>query len=185
MTWGLSGLTWDQHSLIWQSGLLVSRSCLEVMILNLPGLFGCAPVIRTRVLMGPVGKWGFPRTSGRRGSPGALPVLNLHPSPRDREIIFCFWQEEEVKPGHRHVLGVGKLHGSKRAQTHLPWEVIDWGQALDTQTPVTWGEHQLGWGKWHLGSSRCRTSKVPGWQLNQYMLLVVFGLQYACYPLMS
>lgn len=107
--------------------LLVSRSCLEMMILNFPGLFGCAPVIRTRVLMDPVGKWGFPITSGRRRSHGALPVLSLHPSPSDREIIFCFWHEEEVKPGHiRRVLGLGKLHGSKWAQTHLPWGVIDW-----------------------------------------------------------
>lgn len=165
--------------------LLESQSCLEVMVLKLPGCFGCAPVIRTHVLVDPVGRWGFPITSGRRRSHWALPVLNRLPSPSDREIIFCFWHEEEVKASHIHVLGLEKLHGSKVGTDSSPLGSHRLRQALDIQIPVTWGEHQLGWGKWHLGPSRCRTSKVPGWQLNQYVLLVVFCLQYACYPLMS
>lgn len=164
---------------------LVSQSCLEVMILNLPGLFGCAPVIRTHVLMDPVWKWGFPITSSRRRSHKALPVLNLHPSPSNRGIIFSFWHEEEVKPDHIHVLGLGKVRGRKWAQTYLLWGSHRLSRALDTQIPVTWGEHRLSWGKWHLGPSRYRTSKAPGWKLNQYVLLVFFCLQYACYPLMS
>lgn len=45
--------------------LLESQSCLEVMVLKLPGCFRSAPVIRTHVLVDPIGRWGLPITSGR------------------------------------------------------------------------------------------------------------------------
>lgn len=34
--------------------LPMSQSCLKVMLLNLPGFFGCVPMIRSHVLMDPL-----------------------------------------------------------------------------------------------------------------------------------
>lgn len=60
-----SGLVWVQLRPMFshlavrvKAKLLVSQSCLEVMLLNLPGFFGCAPVIRTHVFMDPVSVGG-------------------------------------------------------------------------------------------------------------------------------
>lgn len=74
--------------------LPVSQSYLEAMIQNLPGLFGCHPVVKkTHVLMEPIKterKCGFPTTSGGRGGCGPLGAPSLHPFPSDGEIRVCF-----------------------------------------------------------------------------------------------